>query len=316
MNYKLEEGELLPIKSDIVFHYLFNEENMKTIEWLVMNILNCKYEDIHNKVTVDNSRIAPLAIDNKQKYLDLIVHYREDIIVIELNNDFDGNYTRNVIYAMNAIVNSYIREMDRLIGERKRSNDDYKMKRVRGILVNLNWLRSKEKIKVLKRKEEQVLKYPVLGEDDSDFLLKIININLYKYRNLCYNEIEKEEKVWKLFTIHQVEELREYQNDEMLKRYFDELVKLSSNEEIKKMVWSKELDDYFWETTHVQPIIERAKEKAIKEAQEQVREGIEQKEKEIILNMHQQNFSNDIIAKCLNLSTEKIEKIIKEKDFS
>ena len=127
MNYKLNEDELLEIKSDRLFHDLWNEKEMDTIEWTVMQILNCSYEDIHGKVSVGNIRIINTSLDNKQKYVDLVVNYKDTITVIELNNNASDNYLRNVLYAMNCILNSYI------------EGEKYTDKKIRGILVNLNW---------------------------------------------------------------------------------------------------------------------------------------------------------------------------------
>ena len=40
----LKPNELLEIKGDRIFHDMFNEYEMDTIEWLVMKILNCNPE--------------------------------------------------------------------------------------------------------------------------------------------------------------------------------------------------------------------------------------------------------------------------------
>ena len=125
-DYILKEDEILEIKSDRLFHDLWNEHEMDTIAWTVMQILNCSYEDIHGKVRVGNIRLTNLSKDDKQKYVDLVVYYKNSITVIELNNNANNNYARNVLYALNCINNSYI------------ESEKYTGKRVRGILVNLN----------------------------------------------------------------------------------------------------------------------------------------------------------------------------------
>ncbi len=43
-DYILGEDEILEIKSDRLFHDLWNEHEMDTIEWTVMQILNCNYK--------------------------------------------------------------------------------------------------------------------------------------------------------------------------------------------------------------------------------------------------------------------------------
>ena len=73
-----------------------------------MQILGCSYNDVHGKVKVGNVRLVPMAKNDKQKYVDLIVYYHDTINVIELNNNCTGNYLRNVLYVLNVLNHSYI----------------------------------------------------------------------------------------------------------------------------------------------------------------------------------------------------------------
>ena len=55
MRYKyrcIDENEILEVRSDRLFHDLFNEHEMNTIEWIVMQILGKSYEEIHGRVIV------------------------------------------------------------------------------------------------------------------------------------------------------------------------------------------------------------------------------------------------------------------------
>ena len=71
----VEEKELLQVKYDLLFHDLFNENEMNTLEWIVMKILNCKHEDIHGKVLVKNIRKPRVLYNEKTNYVDLIVNF-------------------------------------------------------------------------------------------------------------------------------------------------------------------------------------------------------------------------------------------------
>ena len=51
-NYILNDDQILEVKDDRVFHDLFNEHEMDTIEWIVSKILDCNIEKIHDKVRV------------------------------------------------------------------------------------------------------------------------------------------------------------------------------------------------------------------------------------------------------------------------
>ena len=125
-NYILGDDQILEVKDDRVFHDLFNEHEMDTIEWIVSKILDCNIEKIHDKVRIGNVRLTNNAKDDKQKFVDLVVYYDNYIYNIELNNNFNGNYLRNILYLMNLINNSYI------------EGDNYIDKEIQGILVNLN----------------------------------------------------------------------------------------------------------------------------------------------------------------------------------
>ena len=55
--YVLDDNRLLEVRSDRLFHDLFNEHEMETLEWTVMMILEKPYEEIHENVSVGNVRL-------------------------------------------------------------------------------------------------------------------------------------------------------------------------------------------------------------------------------------------------------------------
>ena len=186
----LKPNELLEIRGDRIFHDMFNEYEMDTIEWLVMKILDCKYEDIHGNVKVGGSESPGLSKDDKGKKLDLVVYYKNKIINIELNNNAGSDYLRNACYIGNRVINSY------LVGE------DYD-KVTQGILVNLNWYTESEIKNHPEKKIEEIWKYPTLNKNNNvpKYFIKFIHINLCIFKDICYNDVERDNLVWKLFTI-------------------------------------------------------------------------------------------------------------------
>ena len=46
------DTEILTIKNDMIFSYLFNESKMENIEWAVSKILDCDIEKVRNKAKV------------------------------------------------------------------------------------------------------------------------------------------------------------------------------------------------------------------------------------------------------------------------
>ena len=296
-DYILKEDEILEIKSDRLFHDLWNEHEMDTIEWTVMQILNCSYEDIHGKVRVGNIRLTNLSKDDKQKYVDLVVYYKETITVIELNNNASTNYLRNVLYTLNTVNNSFI------------EGDGYTDKRVRGILVNLNWFKNDQYKDKIKSKEEIIYGYPINGEEDKDYLLKIININLDYFSKLLYNKTKESDILWKLFTINKKSDLEKIVSKEkMLSNYENKIKRLSQDKEYCKMVWDERIE----RNLRAQQEYFDGKQEGLKEGKEEgIIEGILKNKKDMVINFNNNGVSIDIISKSTGLSIDEVNDIIK-----
>ena len=279
----LKRDELLEIRGDRIFHDLFNENEMDTIEWIVMKILDCRYEDIHGNVSVGNIRSTNMMKDDKEKYLDLVVNYHNQIIDIELNNNTSGEYLRNACYIGNRVINSY------LVG------DDYN-KVTQGILVNLNWFRENEFKKYPESVVETIWEYPSLKEDKPNYLIKFINVNLGSFKNICYDNLEKRDIVWKLFTINKKEELESLVKDEkLLKNYQNKLHRLSQDKEYCRMIWDDRLEENL---------------RKHDEYADGKNDGIEQKQNEMIINMYKDKLDINTISKYANISVSEVEDII------
>ena len=119
--------------------------------------------------------------------------------------------------------------------------------------------------------------YPSLKKDKPNYFVKFINVNLFKIQQICYNEINKKDLVWKLFTLNKKEELKEYVNKEkMLINYKNKIERLSKDREYCRMIWDERIeetlrrhDDYF----------------------NGKYEGIEQNRMEMIINMYKKNIN-------------------------
>ena len=283
--YILKDDEILEIKSDRLFHDMFNEHEMDTIEWTVMMILGKSYEEIHGNVKVGNIRLTNMSKDDKEKYVDLLVNLSDKKIIIELNNNYEGSFLRNTLYALNIINNSYI------------DSGNYYDEKIQGILVNLNWHKLKNKSNYSKK--EIVYGYPKEGEENRDYLLKIININLDYYSDKCYNEFDGVDKLSKLLTIKSKSELKDVvSNEKLLDNYYHKMNRLSKDKEYCRMVWDERIDE---------------KLRNIDAYNGGKMEGMEKGKKEIILCMHEDNMPIENIAKYSKLSIAEVEKIINAK---
>ena len=129
------------------------------------------------------------------------------------------------------------------------------------------------------------------------YILKVINVNLDSFNNLCYNQVDECDKLYKLLTVKTKEDLTNLIKDEkMLKSYSNKLINLSKNSEYKEKIMNERIERNL------------AKQEGYFEG---VEDGIEEKEKQIVMNMYEENISNDIISKVTKLSAYEINKIIK-----
>lgn len=286
----IKEKELLDVRSDRLFHDLFNENEISTIEWVAMQILECNHDDIKGKVTIGNIRLPNTSKQGREKYVDLIIKLSdEEQILIELNNHFNGNYLRNLIYAFEIINNNYN------VGER---NHELAKKRVRIILVNLNWS------DYTPNEVKEVIEYPYPSDKVDGYLLKIINLNLDCYDKFCYNEINYVDRLAKLLTITDKEEMQDVINQEkLLKSYYNKLSYLSDDSEYRKGLMNENIE-------RTMEFVDAYNDGLNDGWHRGMDKGIKQTRKEMVLKMYQENIDINTISKCTNLSNEEIEKIV------
>ena len=211
---------------------MFNETQMDTLEWAVMQILNAKYEDIHGKVKVQNASLVNSYKEEWNKTVDLLVDYIGDDILIELNNNYCGNYMRNLLYAFNIILKHY---------NMGTSQTDIVKKRCKVILVNLNWYPFDTNYKKVLHKVIQTFPYP--EDNTKDFVIKKININLDIYKDFCYDKINEWNRLYKLLTIENEEELQSFiEKEKLLKQYQKKLMEISYDDDYKESVMNETIE--------------------------------------------------------------------------
>lgn len=274
------------MKSDKLFADLFNKNEMLTLEFVASQILECDPQEIHGKVTIENRELIRVDAKEKRKYVDLKIQYKAETIIVEMNNNYKGNYTRNLVYAMNAVLDNF--NMD---------DPSYYKKVARVILVNLNWFYDGN-TKGEPAKSVEELSYPVYGQDG--YILKIINICLDYYATLCYDKIGCWDKLYKLLTINNKKELNEFTKQEkLLKNYSKKIIDLSNNESYRRDIMNERIEDnllrhegYF----------------------EGLEEGVAKNQREMIINMYNKKYSFEEISEIVNLNVEKIKEIIEEQE--
>lgn len=116
-----------------------------------------------------------------------------------------------------------------------------------------------------------------------------------------YNEVSQSDKLWKLLTIKDKNEL-DYliSNEKLLDSYGEKLTNLSRDKIYKEKI--------MWNET-----IERNLRRA-EEYHSGLYDGEEKKQTEIVLNMHNDNLPIEQICKYTNLTTDEVQKIIDSQD--
>ena len=300
---KLNPGELLPIKSDMLYHDLFNDHDMDSIKWIISQILKCNPKSIEDKIIVKNTRLTRISPKETGKYADLVIQYDKYIFVLELNNNYNGNYLRNYLYANNILLNSYIKKDKSK--EKSKKVIEYYNSYIEVILVNLNWYRKRNDNYVVKENDTIV-------NDDGKVILKIVNVNLDKYVDKDYNEVMKYEKFYKLLTITKEEELEEIVKHEPLLTTYFERLKIFSREEEKYMyALNPALEQRLFDMSVYQDGLEDGIEQGIQTGiQTGIQQGILQNQKEMVLNMYNDKVSISTISRYANISVDEVKDIV------
>ena len=196
---------------------------------------------------------------------------------------------RNLLYAFNVILHHYHKGL---------TNSEIIKKRVKLILVNLNWYPEDYNYNKIEQKVVHMLPYP---EDNSnDYIIKTISINLDRFKDVRYNKISKWDKLWKLLTIENDTELEDFTKQEkLLKQYRKQLNLFSKDEEYKMILMD--------ETIEKNALFDQTYGVGYRKG---VQEGIINNRIEMILNMHKNKIPIETISECANLSISEVQKII------
>ena len=289
------DTEIFEVRFDRLYAYLFNERQMKTLEWLMSKVLDIDIKEVIGKVIFHNTRTPLLTPKEKAKYLDVFLEYNDEKFLLELNNNFDGAYIRNIIYGFNVSVNNYpVIEKDE---EQEKLRDNYFKEAHKVTVINLNWHRSKE----LSEKVPGVtIRYlPYNENNETDYIYKLVNVNLDYFKEISYNEVDNSQKFYKLLTISNSKDLREIlESERMLKEYGKRLVEYSKNE--RKDYMDAALDNYL-----------RELDIRLGGKHEGLVEGRNEEKMEITMGLIKQNVSYEIISNATGLSIQEIEEIVK-----
>ncbi len=280
--------EILQVRSDILFHDLFNEKDIKAVEWVASQILECDVKELKGKVSVKNVRLTRTNKKERTKYVDLIVEYKNEKIVIELNNNYEGIYTRNLNYAFNTLLNFY----------NNNGCSYYERDAIfKVILVNLNWYKNKN----LEIPGKKIHTIPYPDEKINDNILTIININLDYYEELSYDNVILFDRFFKLLTVDSKEKLEQFKEFDELDAYSKNLEYFSNDKEYVEELMRAEAEE-----------IMRNQEKYFAGFHEGEDKGKFETQTLIVKNLLNKNMTDLEIMEITNITKEELDNIKKE----
>ena len=169
------------------------------------------------------------------------------------------------------------------------------------ILVNLNWYKTKSDD--IPAKEIETIKCP--NPYIKDYMLKIMHINLDYYDNLRYDKLEKFDKLYKLLTVSDKEELECFKGIKELNSYSKKIENLSNSDSYMEAIMSDEMEKNLAN--------EEAYYTGLYEGEDKGKlEGKIETQTLIVKNLLLNSIPDDIIIKSTNISKEELEKIKQE----
>lgn len=263
--------KFISLCSDTTFKYLY--KNIKTRSWLNNIIKELFGLDLEGYQLIDNEYNT----GNKTKdyRLDLILEKDNNIVIIEMNN----NYYK-------FLTNKNYQYLYRVAGTRFEQGEDYSDKPSKLILFN-NYVNRKEPNRKKSNYKLNELETGLIIPDIESY-----EIYLPNFKRVCY-DTSKVEVSLSLFSCKSYEEMREKTNNKEDIKIIEELERLAMNE--------KFIYDYDREAVRI-----KTENSIRKEAMEL---GEQKKERNIVKAMLKDNVAVNLIAKYTGLSTQEINKL-------
>ena len=281
---KLAHGEVVSMMSDNLFKKVYADVNhLERIEYLLSNILEKEVKVIRilNNELIGDSKL------NSKKIVDLICQVEENEYVnIEVNTMYEIYYKNRNLEFLFRLASTNYKADDKLSYEERKKLRRQKKKYIQ---INLNEVDTNNKpFAVFSITDTQDVKYQLTD------MVKIININVSYYKELCYtkdvNELSDIETAIGVIGIHDEKIL-----DKVTKK--NDILK-GIGEVVKKYSWEDDL------------IVARDREEEWQEAMEvNVDYAVEKTSKEIAKKMLGKDMDIESIAELTGLSIEEIEKL-------
>lgn len=259
---------------------MLNEKNKDILKKLLETILKQEIKYINIK----NVELSVKGMDVKRKSVDVYLESLNKKIEIEVNTSLESYiHPRNMSYISNIYSSHTLR------------NDSYDEK-TDIIQINLNY----------NQKNKRIYNEYMMRDLYGDVYvknLKIIELNMEKYKEMWYHgsEKEKEENKFLIMLDLNEEELKKIKGDKVVSKYMKEINKLNNDSEFVEYMSAEEDARKIYNSRMYD-----AREKGFKQGIEQ---GIEQNKIEIAKNLLDNNVDINVISLSTGLSQEEIKNL-------
>ena len=266
------------------------QEDTSLLKAFLESILHFKI----NNIEIKNSELNNDNVHVRRKLVDSIIYTDQGVFNIEINTCLDDSViTRNTCYIMNAYSRYFMR------GENY--NDECKF-----IQINLNYNSSGDTL------------YDEFNMRDSNGKLLVNNFTIYhfnmdNYMKFWYNKDKKEiekNKYLIMLNLNREDLVTLSHEDRVVTNYMERLNSVNEDPRFQSYMSAEEDDRKLLNTykDKAEKAFDRGMERGIEQGIEQ---GIEEKTIDACIRMHDNGLDNDTISKCLNITKEKVKKIIK-----
>ena len=289
----IEEKKFYTCKYDKPFkEIMLNEKNKDILKKLLETILKQEIKYINIK----NVELSVKGMDVKRKSVDVYLESLNKKIEIEVNTSLESYiHPRNMSYISNIYSSHTLR------------NDSYDEK-TDIIQINLNY----------NQKNKRIYNEYMMRDLYGDVYvknLKIIELNMEKYKEMWYHgsEKEKEENKFLIMLDLNEEELKKIKGDKVVSKYMKEINKLNNDSEFVEYMSAEEDARKIYNSRMYD-----AREKGFKQGYDEgieqgieqgIEKGIEQNKIEIAKNLLNNNVDINIISLSTGLSQEEIKNL-------
>ena len=263
---------------------MLNEKNKDILKKLLETILKQEIKYINIK----NVELSVKGMDVKRKSVDVYLESLNKKIEIEVNTSLESYiHPRNMSYISNIYSSHTLR------------NDSYDEK-TDIIQINLNY----------NQKNKRIYNEYMMRDLYGDVYvknLKIIELNMEKYKEMWYHgsEKEKEENKFLIMLDLNEEELKKIKGDKVVSKYMKEINKLNNDSEFVEYMSAEEDARKIYNSRMYD-----AREKGFKQGYDEgIEQGIEKNKIEIAKNLLDNNVDINVISLSTGLSQEEIKKL-------